>query len=52
MKEGLHPKTRTVVFKDMSCDYQFLGTTTLDSKDKVKWTDGQEYPLIKARYFF
>jgi large subunit ribosomal protein L31 len=48
MKEGLHPKTRTVVFKDMSCDFEFLGTTTLDSKDKVKWTDGKEYPLIKV----
>lgn len=48
MKPGIHPKTKTVVFKDMSCDFQFLGTTTLDSKEKIKWTDGQEYPLIKV----
>ncbi len=48
MKEGIHPKTRMVVFKDMSCDFEFLGTTTMDSKDKIKWTDGKEYPLIKV----
>ncbi len=48
MKEGLHPKTRTVVFKDISCDFSFLGTTTIDSKEKVKWTDGKEYPLVKV----
>lgn len=48
MKDGLHPKVRTVVFKDISCDYAFLGTTTMDSKEMTKWTDGKEYPLIKV----
>lgn len=48
MKTGIHPKLKTVVFKDMSADYQFLGTTTMDSKEMVKWTDGKEYPLIKV----
>ncbi len=48
MKDGLHPKVKTVVFKDISCDFQFLGTTTLDSKETTKWTDGKEYPLIKV----
>ena len=48
MKPNLHPKVKTVVFKDMSCDYSFLGTTTLDSKEMVKWEDGKEYPLIKV----
>ena len=48
MKQGIHPKLKTVVFKDMSCDYTFLGTTTLDSKEMVKWEDGKEYPLIKV----
>lgn len=48
MKENLHPKVRAVVFKDMSCDFQFLGTSTMDSKEKVKWEDGKEYPLIKV----
>ena len=48
MKQGIHPKLKTVVFKDMSADYQFLGTTTIDSKEMVKWTDGKEYPLVKV----
>lgn len=48
MKENLHPKMRTVVFKDTSCDFTFLGTTTMDSKETVKWEDGKEYPLIKV----
>ena len=48
MKDGLHPKTRTVVFKDISCDFAFLGTTTIDTKDKTTWTDGKEYPLVKV----
>ncbi|MFZ3230045.1 MAG: type B 50S ribosomal protein L31 [Pseudobdellovibrio sp.] len=48
MKDGLHPKVRTVVFRDMSCEFSFLGTSTMDSKEKIKWEDGQEYPLIKV----
>ena len=48
MKEKIHPKVNTVVFKDISCDFSFLGTSTLDSKEKVKWTDGKDYPLIKV----
>ena len=48
MKPGIHPKLKTVVFKDMSADFQFLGTTTIDSKEMVKWTDGKEYPLVKV----
>ncbi len=48
MKPNIHPKFNTVVFKDISCDFAFLGTSTLDSKEKIKWTDGKEYPLIKV----
>lgn len=48
MKNDIHPKVREVVFKDISCDYSFLGTSTLDSKEMVKWEDGKEYPLIKV----
>ncbi len=48
MKTGIHPKLKTVVFKDMSCDYQFLGETTIDTKDTIKWTDGKDYPLVKV----
>jgi large subunit ribosomal protein L31 len=47
MKEGIHPKGyKFVVFKDMSNGYQFLGRSTANSKETVKWEDGNEYPLI------
>ncbi|WP_413289547.1 type B 50S ribosomal protein L31 [Bdellovibrio sp. HCB337] len=48
MKKDLHPKINTVVFKDISCDYSFLGTTTMHSSETVKWEDGKEYPMIKV----
>lgn len=48
MKKDLHPQVREVVFKDISCDYSFLGTSTMNSAEKVKWEDGKEYPLIKV----
>ena len=48
MKKGIHPENyRLVVFKDMSNDYSFLSRSCAPSKDKVKWEDGNEYPLIK-----
>ena len=48
MKADIHPKNyRLVVFKDISCDYSFLCGSTAESKEKVKWEDGNEYPLIK-----
>jgi len=48
MKKDIHPKVREVVFKDISCDYSFLGTSTLNSSEMVKWEDGKEYPLVKV----
>ncbi len=48
MKQNLHPKVNTVVFKDISCDFMFLGTTTIHSSETVKWEDGKEYPLVKV----
>ena len=48
MKKGIHPENyRLVVFKDMSCDYTFLSKSTADSKETIKWEDGNEYPLVK-----
>ncbi len=48
MKQGIHPDNyRTVVFKDVSCDYEFLGKSCADSRDTITWKDGNEYPLIK-----
>ena len=48
MKKGIHPKDyKFVVFQDMSNGYKFLSKSTATSKDKIKFDDGKEYPLIK-----
>ena len=48
MKKDLHPKEyRHVVFQDVSCDYSFLTKSTIETKETVKWKDGNEYPLYK-----
>ena len=48
MKKDIHPQTyRTVVFKDFSCDYTFLGKSCAATKDTCTWEDGNEYPLVK-----
>lgn len=48
MKKDLHPKNHEVVFKDVSCDYSFLGRSTQSSKETVQWEDGKTYPLLKV----
>ncbi|MBK6338787.1 MAG: type B 50S ribosomal protein L31 [Bacteroidetes bacterium] len=48
MKKDIHPKNyRTVVFKDFSCDYVFLGKSTAQTTDTYTWEDGTEYPIVK-----
>lgn len=48
MKKDLHPSNyRTVVFKDIAVDKSWLGKSTANSKETIKWEDGSEYPLIK-----
>lgn len=47
MKKDIHPNYREVIFTDVSSDFSFLGRSTMNSKDKVVWEDGKEYPLIK-----
>ena len=48
MKKDIHPKDyRFVVFKDISNDYAFLSKSTVNTKEKIKWEDGNEYPLVK-----
>ena len=49
MKKGIHPENyRTVVFKDMSNEYAFLSRSTANTKETIKWEDGNEYPLVKV----
>jgi len=48
MKKDIHPKNyRLVVFKDMSNDYAFITRSTVETKETIKWEDGNEYPLVK-----
>ena len=48
MKKNIHPENyRLVVFKDTSCDHTFLTRSTVETKETIKWDDGNEYPLCK-----
>jgi len=48
MKADIHPEYREVVFQDMSSDYAILTRSTINSKETIKWEDGNEYPLVKV----
>ena len=48
MKADIHPSYNEVVFQDVTSDFSFLTRSTLSSKEKIKWSDGNEYPLIKV----
>ncbi len=48
MKNGIHPENyRTVIFRDMSNGYEFLGKSTAETSDKATFEDGNEYDLVK-----
>lgn len=47
MKPGIHPEYREVVFQDISNDFSFITRSTLQTKDRITWKDGKEYPLYK-----
>ena len=48
MKEGIHPEEyRKVVFKDVSNDTAFITRSCANTKETIKWEDGNDYPLIK-----
>ena len=48
MKADIHPSYNPVVFQDVTSDFSFLTRSTLSSKEKIKWEDGNEYPVIKV----
>lgn len=47
MKQNIHPEYNEVIFEDVSVGFKFKTRSTMKSKEKVTWTDGKEYPLIK-----
>ena len=49
-KTDLHPKDyRDVVFLDEAAGFSFLTKSTAKSEETIKWTDGNEYPLVKVQ---
>jgi large subunit ribosomal protein L31 len=48
MKKGIHPTYRPVVFQDAAGNFSFLTSSTVKTTETIKWTDGQEYPLVKV----
>lgn len=49
MKKDIHPQNyRKVVFQDLNNDWSILTRATATSDDRIKWEDGNEYPLIKV----
>ena len=47
MKKDIHPNYRLVVFQDNSAKFSFLTRSTVKTRDKITWEDGNEYPLYK-----
>lgn len=48
MKSDIHPDYHPVVFQDAAADFAFLTRSTATSDDKIKWEDGNEYPVVKV----
>lgn len=46
MKKDIHPDYREVVFQDVSCDFQILTRSTIETKLTTTY-EGKEYPMIK-----
>ncbi|MBQ6130271.1 type B 50S ribosomal protein L31 [Candidatus Saccharibacteria bacterium] len=40
---------RFVVFSDEAAKFSFLTKSTAKSEETIKWTDGNEYPLVKVQ---
>ena len=47
MKKDIHPSYRDVIFHDTSSDFKFMTRSTIETEDKMKWEDGNDYPLVK-----
>ena len=48
MRKDIHPEDyRLCVFKDMSTEFAILTKSCVETNEKIKWEDGNEYPLVK-----
>ena len=50
MKQSIHPEYAPVIFLDTASNHSFLTRSSIDTtgRETVKWTDGNEYPVIKV----
>ena len=46
MRADIHPDYRFVVFRDVSCDFEFLTRSTINTRETCEY-DGTEYPMVK-----
>jgi len=46
MKADIHPEYRFVVFRDASCNFEFLTRSAIDTRETTEY-QGKEYPLVK-----
>lgn len=45
MKKAIHPDYRLVVFRDVSCNVEFLTRTAMETRETTTF-EGAEYPLV------
>lgn len=45
MRADIHPEYRFVVFRDVSCDFEFLTRSCIQTRETTTY-NGQEYPLV------
>lgn len=46
MRADIHPDYRFVVFRDVSCDFEFLTRSTINTRETCEY-EGTEYPMVK-----
>ena len=46
MREGIHPEYRFVMFRDVSCGFEFVTQSTIAAKETAEF-NGEEIPLVK-----
>lgn len=46
MKKDIHPNYRFVVFRDVSCGFEFITRSCLETRATTMW-EGSEVPLVE-----
>jgi large subunit ribosomal protein L31 len=46
VKPGIHPTYEPVVYRDRNAGFAFLTRSTRTSDERIRWEDGNTYPVI------